>query len=281
MGLVVAIVAGAVFALGAITALAAALGEPMPSLTRLVPVPSFGVDRLKLRLMLAGLGAGIMLMLARWPVAIVLWAGIGFFAPTLVGAGRRRREMIEQTDAIAGWAEQLRDTIAAASGLQEAIAITARVAPLPIRPAVVALATGMRRNSLPVELARFADALRDPVADQIVVALSLASQHRGQNLTRLLDDVASAARSDASMRTRVDAARAQSYSDARAVTIVVIGMFLFMLIATRSYLSAFDSFEGQLVLGMVASVWGFGLWLLGRLAEVERPPRILKVEVES
>jgi len=279
VGLVLAILAGSLFSLGAMIVIVALSGEKMPSLS--LPTARLNVDRLRLRLALSGLAGGAMFLLARWPVAVILWLGIGFFAPTLAGASRRRRDAIARTEAVAAWAEQLRDTISASSGLQEAISVTSRVAPIEIRPAVVALATGMRRHSLPVELVRFANVLEDPVADQVVVALSLASQHRGQNLTRLLDEVASAARSDASMRTRVDTTRAQSYSDARAVTAVVIGMFVFMLLAARTYLEAFDSFAGQSVLAMVSMAWGFGLWLLVRLAEVERPPRILKVEASQ
>jgi len=233
------------------------------------------VDRLRLRLALAA-GGGIGLwLLSGWPVGIIASATAGFVAPTLVGAKQRRQAAIAKIEAIAGWAEQLRDTIGASAGLQEAITVTARVAPPEIRPAVQDLAGGMRRNDLSSQLRRFADLVDDAAADQIVVALILASERRGQNLTLLLTDVAAAAREDATMRIRTETARAQTYSDAKVVSWIVIGMFSFMLMFNRRYLEPFDSLLGQTVLATVAVLWALALYGIAQLSIVRRPPRML------
>jgi tight adherence protein B len=234
------------------------------------------LGRRRWRLTLALVTGLAMWLVTGWPVGILLAAALGMAAPSLVGAKAKRQAVVERTEAIAAWAEQLRDTINAAAGLQEAVAVTARVAPSAIRPAVVDLAAGMRRNSLPVELHRFADRLADPVADQ-VVALLLASERRGDDLSKLLGDLADGARADATMRIRTETSRAQTYNDAKVVTGVVVGMFVFMLVANRRYLDAFDSWTGQGVLAVIGVLWLTALYGITTLSQVRRPPRLLAV----
>lgn len=234
-----------------------------------------GFDRLPLRFGLAAGGALALLVLTRWPVGVLLAAVAGFLAPTLAGAARRRREEIERIEAVATWAEQLRDTIGAAAGLQEAIAVTSRVAPVEIRPLVRELAIGMRRNDLVSELRRFAAAMDDATADQVVVALILASERRGRHLTELLSDVATSAREEATMRIRTETSRAQTYADAKVVSGVVVGMFTFMLLFNRGYLDAYDEAWGQFVLAIVGCLWAAALYGIAQLSTVRRPPRLL------
>jgi len=237
-----------------------------------------GIDRLRLRMGLAVTGAIIMIFLAPWPVAIFLAAVGGFVSPTIAGAAGRRKEAVARSEAIATWAEQLRDTIGSASGLQESITVTARVAPKEIRAEVQEVASGMRRENLSVLLRRFAVKVDDPAADQVAIALIMASERRGQNLTSLLSDVAAAAREEATMRMRTETSRAQTYSDAKAVTSIVFGVFLLLLLVNRGYLSPFDSFVGQVVMAVVGAMWALAIYGIAELSKVRRPPRILSFE---
>ena len=61
---------------------------------------------------------------------------------------RAHAALVARVEAIAGWAEMLRDTIAAAAGLEQAIAATAPLAPPPIRDEVVMLAARLERERL-------------------------------------------------------------------------------------------------------------------------------------
>jgi len=234
-------------------------------------------DQLRLRVVLAVSFGFLMWILAPWPVAIVLAVMGGVATPTLLGASKRRDAAVAKTEAVATWAEQLRDTIGSSAGLQEAIVVTSRLAPPQIRPDVRELALGMRRTALPVVLLRFAESVDDPSADQVAVALILASERRGQNLTGLLSDVAEAARETATMRMRTETSRAQSYSDAKAVTLIILGVFGLLLVLNTEYLAAFASFTGQLVLAGVGAMWAFAIYGLAQLSKVRRPPRILAV----
>lgn len=233
------------------------------------------IEQVRLRFILAVVGAVGMGLLAPWPVAIVLAGAGGFATPTLLGSQKRRHAAVAKTEAVATWAEQLRDTIGSSAGLQEAITVTARVAPKEIRTEVQALSLGMRRTPLSTLLRRFAHDVDDPAADQVAVALIMASERRGQNLTGLLSDVAEAARQEATMRMRTETSRAQTYSDAKAVTGIVLGVFALLLVVNRGYLSPFDSLVGQLVMAVVGAMWVTAVYGLAKLSVVRRGPRIL------
>ena len=235
------------------------------------------IEQVRLRIILAVVGAIGMGMLAPWPVAIVLTAAGGFSLPTLLGSQKRRHAAVAKTESVATWAEQLRDTIGSSAGLQEAITVTARVAPKEIRTQVQALSLGMRRTPLSTLLRRFAYDVDDPAADQVAVALIMASERRGQNLTGLLSDVADAARQEATMRMRTETSRAQTYSDAKAVTGIVLGVFALLLVVNRGYLSPFDSLVGQLVMAVVGAMWVSAVYGLAKLSVVRRGPRILSL----
>ena len=238
-------------------------------------------DRPRLRF---GLGVGaalVMGVLALWPVAIVLAFLGGFVAPTLAGAKGRRDAAVKKTEAIASWAEQLRDVIGSAAGLQEAISVTADVAPLEIRGDVQRIRNGLVYEDLPMLLRQFAERVDDPAADQIVVSLVLAATRSSGNLTDLLTETAAAARAEASMRMRMEVSRAQSYADAKAATGIVLGMFGFLLLFNADYLQPYDSLEGQLVLGAVGLLWCFAIQGLAALARVRRPERMLAPAQEA
>ena len=143
-------------------------------------------------------------MVTGWPAVAVLCAAAAGVGPMLIGLRRRRDVAIARSDALAAWAEMLRDTIASHAGLSEAISITARVAPAPIRSEVQTLAVRAERDSLSDALRRFAADVADPVADLIVASLVIAADRQAQRLAELLAEIASAAREQSAMRIRVE-----------------------------------------------------------------------------
>src|SRR4051794_36076543 len=65
----------------------------------------------------AALGA-VVLVLTRWPVAAIASGLLGWFSQDLLGSRAAREAGVARTEAIATWTEMLRDTIAAAHGLE-------------------------------------------------------------------------------------------------------------------------------------------------------------------
>ena len=124
----------------------------------------------------------------RWPPC---WPAAGGYAlPTLLAGRGERTRQVARTEAIAGWAEMLRDTLSAAAGLEQAILATAPVAPAPIRTEVLALAERLGSERLIPALRQFATELADPTGDLVVAALVLASGNEARRLAELLSSLA-------------------------------------------------------------------------------------------
>src|SRR5882762_5954584 len=107
-----------------------------------------------------------------WPAAALLAGGVVWFAPQLMGRDTSTKTEVARTEAIASFAELLRDTLSAAAGLEQSILASATAAPEPIREQVGAMAGLLRAGgALEDALRRFAADLADPTADLIIAAL--------------------------------------------------------------------------------------------------------------
>jgi hypothetical protein len=264
---------GCVAGLGVLMAVAGWRGVPARTGRRARPGRT--VDQLNLRLGLAGGAAVLVGALTRWPVAIVAAALFGWTAPTLLGARARRRREADRTEAVARWAEQLRDTMTAAAGLHEAIGVTARVAPLSIRPEVQELAARLRREPLADAARHFAARVGNAAGDQVAVALILAAERHGARLGEVLGRVAAATRAEAALHLRIEAQRARTFSQARLICAVIAGVVAVYVVLNRDYLAPFATASGQLVLALVCGLWFASFWALVRLAEVAPGERLL------
>src|SRR3546814_18430927 len=93
--------------------------------------------------------------------------------------------LFRSTEAIASWTEMIRDSIVAASGLEEAIVATAPVAPTPIASEVRTLVRRLENQRLPDALATFGEDLDHPTGDPVVVALVIDDRSEAHNLPSL------------------------------------------------------------------------------------------------
>jgi Flp pilus assembly protein TadB len=212
-------------------------------------------------------------VLTGWPAAGAVAGAAAGVAPLLVGTRRRRQLINERSEALAAWAEMLRDTIAAHAGLREAIAVTARVAPMPIRANVQALTARAERESLTEALRRFAVEVADPVADLIVAALVIAADRQAHRLAELLSQIADSAREHAAMRLRVETGRARTYASSRALVVITFALAVGLLMFSPAFMEPYDTVTGQLVLTGIGALFAGALWslvLLGRPAAVPR-----------
>lgn len=226
-----------------------------------------------------GVGAGIAVgALTGWPIGALLAAAGAWTLPKLLGGSVSRARSVARIEAVAAWTEMLRDTLAGAAGLEQAIQATAPVAPAPIRPEVVALAARLSSDRLVPALEAFASDLADPTADLVVAALLLAAEHEARQLGPLLGSLAQAAREQVNMRLRVEAGRARTRTSVR----VVVGATLFMagalVLLNRTYLAPYDSAAGELVLALVGACFAAAFAWLTRLAQPAERDRVLDPE---
>lgn len=232
-------------------------------------------DRLVLRAGLAaaaGLAGGV---LTGVPAIVVLCAAGAGFAPSMVGAKARREASIARTEALASWAEQLRDTLGGSAGLEGAITASAAVAPSAIRREVAALVTAMDYQRLDDALVAFASSVADPSADTVVAGLVLATRDQARDLRAVLSAVAASARRSVSDRLDVEAGRARTYTAARVVLSVTLGYVAVNMAFNPGLLESFSTVTGQLILLVVGACFGTGLWGVARLARGEEPARFL------
>ncbi|WP_166353137.1 type II secretion system F family protein [Phytoactinopolyspora limicola] len=226
---------------------------------------------------LLGLGTAVaVLAVTRWPVAAI---GAGILVsvwPMLFGGAKVEREAIARLDGLASWTESLRDTIAGAVGLEQAIPATVYAASPSIQPQLRLLADRLRiRVPMPEALQRFADDLDDPSADLVVASLILNSRLRGPGLRQVLTSLADSARAELDMRQRVFAGRA---STRRSVQIVVLVSLVFMIglsVVNRDYVEPYSDPIGQVVLAVVGVLFAGGFMWMKRLSNVEVPDRFL------
>lgn len=220
-------------------------------------------------------GFGLGWLVTGWPAAGVVVAVAAAAVPGLLSTRRSREESLALTEALAGWAEMLRDTIVSHAGLREAIAVTADVAPDPIRPAVRRLAARAEHESLTGGLQRFADEVADPVGDLIVAALAVAADGQARNLPALLSGIATSARAEAHMRMRVETGRARTYSSSRALIGITFTLSVLLAVLAPTFMAPFATLWGQLVLVVIAALFGGALWGLVVLSRPAASPRLL------
>lgn len=219
---------------------------------------------------------GILILLAtRWVAAGI---GIGLLAynwRSLSGATSERLA-IARLEGLATWTESLRDTIAGAVGLEQAIPSSTRIATPAIREPLLRLVDRLHtRVPMPDALRRFATDLDDPSADLIIAALIINSRLRGPGLRDLLGALSRSVREELDMRRKVTAERRSTRRSVQIVVLVSVGMALALALVDRSFLAPYSTPIGQLVLGVIAVLYGLGIGWLRRLARFESPQRML------
>jgi Flp pilus assembly protein TadB len=223
------------------------------------------------------IGVGLaVLLLTRWAVAGIAAGVLVFFWDRLFGGAAEERAAMRRVEALAAWTESLRDTIAGAVGLEQAIPASARAAAPALRPHLDALVDRLRaRTPLPEALQMLADEIDDASADIIVAALILNARLRGPGLRQVLGALAKSAREEVDMRQRVMAQRSSTRRSVQIVVGVSVSFVLGLAVFNRDFVSPYGSPIGQLVLTCVCGLFALGFWWLRKLSTIETPERFL------
>ena len=269
-----AFVLGAGIGLGVFLTALGVLGRPVfrPIARRRPVLMSPHVLALITGALVAGLAA---YALTGW-LAGALLVVVGVVAAPRLWAGRadHHRE-VARVEAIAAWAEMLRDTIAGAAALEQAIAATGPLAPAPIAEPVARLAVHLDIEPLPAALRRFADEVDHPTCDFVVAALVIAAEKEARDLGPLLGQLATCARDEAKMRTRIWIDRAKTRTSVKVIAGCVLLFAAGLLIFSRSYLQPYDTAAGQIALLVIGAIFAGSLIALDRMARIEVPERFV------
>jgi Flp pilus assembly protein TadB len=275
---VLAAVSGLLFVGGLGLALTSWRPEPVVERRAAVARRLGSVDRRGLTAATAG--ALLALVVTRWPIA-ALAGGVAGWAVSRMVDRRERRDLDKRTEAIALWAEMLRDAIGTARGVEGVLVATAATAPLPIRAEVQTMARRLQHEPLDAVLDDLATDLDHPIGDLVVTALRLTSTAGGRQVRDVLANLAAAAYAEAESRRRIEVARERPRSAMRYTAIVIGGFVALLVVFSRRYLEPYDSTLGQVVLVFVGLYWTAGFWWMQRMGRVSPVARFLVTSPEG
>lgn len=216
------------------------------------------------------------LVLTGWIVAGIAVGLLVFFWGRLFGGNREEKNGVARAEALAAWTESLRDVVAGAVGLEQAIPATTHAAAPSIAPALQTLSDRLRvRVPLADALQRFAEEMDDAAADLIIAALILNARLRGPGLRDVLSSLATTARAELEMRQRINAGRRSTRRSVQIVVGVTILFVVGLAIFNRSYVEPYNSTVGQVVLVVIAGFFAAGIAWLRNLSKFEQPERFL------
>lgn len=220
-------------------------------------------------LLVAAVGAGLAAYLVTRVPAVGLLVAVAVPGiPWLWSAGGQEERAIARAEALSEWARRLKDQLATGAGLVAAIIAAGNAAPPAIAGEVRLLVARLRAGTEPTRALRaFASDLDDPVADQVVAALVLHLQDRGQHLTEVLAVLAADAAGQVSMRREVHARRTQPRNTVRFMT--VFGLVIALVVVRGELMLAYTTPAGQAVLVVLAG--GFAA-TLAWVRAMSRPP---------
>jgi hypothetical protein len=238
-----------------------AAGDAAPARTASLRLPG----QLGLRTVLCVAGTVGFTLTTGWPVA-GLWVGaLGFAAPSLLGVNQRRAQQVERIEAVAVWAEMLRDQAAAGADLVQAVQVSAGHAPPALAQPVARLAIRLRRQPPEEAFREFSREVADPTADLVAAALTVAFSGQARKVGDVLATLAVSAREQASMRLRIERDRKRVRTVARGTGAVVVGWTVLVYLISGRFFATYSTFTGQLVLLLVGGLFAVGIVGLARL----------------
>ncbi|PWN04578.1 type II secretion system protein [Nocardioides silvaticus] len=223
----------------------------------------------------------LVLLLTRWLVVAIACALLVLFWNKLFGGAREARRGIARLEGLAAWTESLRDTVAGAVGLEQAIPATAYAASPAIREDLTTLSDRLRvRMPLPEALKRFAEEVDDAGADLIIAALILNARLRGPGLRDVLTSLARSARLELEMRQRIYASRASTRRSVTIVVAITVAVVVGLRVLNPGFVAPYSTPFGQLVLVGIMVIFTAGILWLRSLAKDDTPGRFLHFRAE-
>jgi hypothetical protein len=219
------------------------------------------------------------MVVTRWPVLALAAGAAAWWA--LSRDDHTHHTAIERTEALATWAEMLRDATGTPRGIEGVLVTTASSAPIPIRGIVTRFAERLTYQPLDLALPDLADELDHPLGDQIVASIGLSATSGAREIRAVLDDLAAAARDEARMLRRLEVSRQRPRSDMRQVVAIVAAVIGALSLVGRDYLQPYSSLGGQLVLTVAGVLWIGGFAWMARLGRIEPPRRFLTSPTEA
>lgn len=215
----------------------------------------------------------LVLAVTRWVGAAAGVLLTGLSLPRFFGGANLSKADVERTQAIATWTEMIRDNMAGAAGLEQALMSTAEIAPPPIAQEVRSFSLLLETMPLSRALNHLGEELDHPAADLVVVSLANAARMEGRDLGPLLTRLAESIRADVRMRLRVQVGRTRIQTSSKIVLGVIAATVGFIYATSDQLLTVYDTFTGQLWLLGIFAIFIVSLGLMSFFAQIQMPER--------
>lgn len=267
-----AIISALGLALG-LTLVVAGWTSPPPAASRPKRVRTTTFSKVDRRNLLIGALVGLVLALYGWVIALIIIPVFAVALPWLMRVDRGTTP--EQLEAVEEWVRSLASVIGAGQGIGSAIIGTRTSCPQEIRPQVDMLISRIHaRRPLTDALYAFADDVDNQVGDFVATALIQAAQHEGAGLREALGGIAADVTEEVRARRDIEASRAGARTQARLITIVVVGVLALFVFFTPIG-SQYRTPNGQVGLLLLAMLFLGALYWLKRVASVKPLARFL------
>ena len=228
------------------------------------------------------LGAAIASMLiisalTKWWAVGLLADGAWFLVPMMVAERASHVAQRVRLVALAGWVESVRDLLAAASGIEEAVAKSAETLSedSPVREPVWRLLATTDALGLREGLRRFGEEIADPVGDYIAATLLVASERPSAVVHAQLSEAAQTARESVIVRERIEASRARMWTASSTIAVISLVMVGFVIGTQPTYAAWYASPAGQMILLACGLAELVGMWWMARIARPSNGHRVV------
>ena len=202
-----------------------------------------------------------------WAAGLIVLAA-SVLIPLMLNERNGQLRDRERLSALASWVESVRDLLAAASGIEEAIVKSADTLPVEslIREPVWQLKATTEALGLREGLRRFGEELADPIGDYIAASLLVASERPSGAVHTQLSEASSNARASVALREQVEASRARMWTTASTIMVISVVMVGFVIGTQRTYADWYATGTGQTIFLVCGAVELFAMWWMARMA---------------
>jgi tight adherence protein B len=196
-----------------------------------------------------------------WIAAGVLVGALSWAVPYTVKTRRAFIESNERMRALADWIETVRDLIGAARGIEMALITSAETVPDALRPDVELLAAAVRVGRVRDALVSFGERIGDPVCDQVMWALAIATENPSGSISEVLSQAAGTCRESLSTRQHIGGERQKSRTVVNAMLVMIAVLSIAGFNLQPKFRDWYGAPFGQLILCVLITMFvgGYGL----------------------
>jgi tight adherence protein B len=212
-------------------------------------------------------GAGLIYFVTSWwAVFPIVMVGTVLFSGKFPKRAAASQDMAAG-EALASWAERVRDAVQAGTGLVSAFHAAARSCAPQIAEHATELAERAGESGISPALVQFSGRIGLGSADSLVMAMIVAEQRGGRELVSLLTSEIEAIRHELAIEREESGIR-QRYRTAVRIIIVTMGISMIgYRMLSPTFMAPYNSFTGQVVLLVLGAIM---LAALSRIVRLSR-----------